>query len=243
MKIIIDDTKRFKAAFEAISTLINEGRIEIDDDGLKLEALDKSHITFVNLELNPEFFQEFDLDYPLQLNVDIEEFNKVLKRAKAEDTIILEVTDEQLILTFNGRAKRIFELNLIDMEYEPPSPPVIEYPVTIEVPTDLFKDGLTDAKLITEKVSLEADSDKFYIKGEGIPGKNQFEYLHGEQVTGSYGSIYNLDNLQKMLKADKFASIIQLSIGKDVPCKLLMTNATEDGSIQYLLAPRIESED
>ena len=59
MKFELSDSKMFKDCFLTVGTIIDEIIIEADNDGLRCKALDKSHITFVSLEMDYDFFDSF----------------------------------------------------------------------------------------------------------------------------------------------------------------------------------------
>ena len=78
-KAVLSDSNILKTSFDAISSIVDEVQMQTDDDGLKLDALDRSHITFIHLELKSDVFDEYKCEEPLKINVDTEELMKVLK--------------------------------------------------------------------------------------------------------------------------------------------------------------------
>ncbi|MBC7097391.1 MAG: DNA polymerase sliding clamp, partial [Methanobacteriales archaeon] len=124
-KAELNDPNILRTSFDAISSIVDEVQIQIDSEGMRLDALDRSHITFVHLELKREIFDEYECDEPEKINVDTEELMKVLRRARAGDRLIITSDDANLILTFEGEATRQFKIRLIDIEYETPQPPEI----------------------------------------------------------------------------------------------------------------------
>jgi len=122
-KAVLSDSNILKTSFDAISSIVDEVQMQADEEGLRLDALDRSHITFVHLELKKGVFDEYQCEESMKINVDTEELMKVLKRAKAEDMVELTVDEGNLIITFEGEARRTFKIRLIDIEYEAPSPP------------------------------------------------------------------------------------------------------------------------
>ena len=55
-KLVLSDPSIFKTSFDAISSIVDEVQIEVDSDGLRLNAIDRSHITYVHLELKESLF-------------------------------------------------------------------------------------------------------------------------------------------------------------------------------------------
>ena len=63
-KLELSDNKIFKDAFSSIRKIIDEVIIECDSEGIRVNALDRSHITFVNMEFKAELFDEYLCDVP-----------------------------------------------------------------------------------------------------------------------------------------------------------------------------------
>lgn len=78
-KAILNDPSILKSSFNAISSIVGEVQIQVDKDGLRLDALDQSHILFVHLELKSGLFDEYKLEESLKLNVDVELLVSLLK--------------------------------------------------------------------------------------------------------------------------------------------------------------------
>ena len=53
-------------------------QIQTDSEGIRLDALDRGHITFVHLELKATLFDEYVCDEPEKINIDTDELMKVL---------------------------------------------------------------------------------------------------------------------------------------------------------------------
>jgi proliferating cell nuclear antigen len=242
-KAVLSDSNILKTSFDAISSIVDEVQMQADEEGLRLDALDRSHITFVHLELKKNVFDEYQCKEPLKINVDTEELMKVLKRAKSEDMVELTTDEGNLIITFEGEARRTFKIRLIDIEYEAPSPPQLDYPTEFEIPFSLLKDSIQDIGIVSDKIALQIDEDKFKASAEGDFGDAKIEYLHGEKIQENAKSVFSLEKVKEMMKADKFSETAQIKLGNDMPLNLYLKMASDEGELSFLLAPRIESEE
>ncbi|MEN4018545.1 MAG: proliferating cell nuclear antigen (pcna) [Methanobacterium sp.] len=242
-KAVLGDSNILKTSFDAISSIVDEVQIQTDSEGLRLDALDRSHITFVHLELKPALFDEFVVDEPQRINVDTEELMKVLKRARSDDIVELRTDEGNLIVIFEGDARRRFKIRLIDIEYEAPSPPDLEYPTEFEVPFALLKNSVQDIEIVSDKVAFTVDADKFIAEAEGEFGDAKIEYLHGEKIDTNAKSVFSLEKIKEMLKADKFSDTVLLKLGSDMPLSLSLKMISDEGELSFLLAPRVETEE
>ena len=242
-KAELTDIKLFKEAFESISRIIDEVQIQADSDGLRLKALDRSHITFILFELKAYVFDEYFCDAPEKINIDCSEFFKVLKKAKTSDILKLSVDEGNFIIIFEGDASRKFNIRLIDLEYDNPTPPNINLPCKITVPSKLLGDALGDMDLFSDKLLFQIDQDYFTIKTDGEFGDADIKYLHGENIQKIVQSSYSIDKLADMLKSSKFTDECIIELGESMPLRLTMNLPADKGYLSFLLAPRIEQED
>lgn len=241
-KAIINNSNVLKTSFNAISSIIDEVQIQTDNEGIRLNAIDRSHITFVHLELKNSLFDEYICDEPEKINLDTDELMKVLKRSKSDDIVTMSLDEGNLVLTFDGEAKRTFKIRLIDLDYNSAMPPELNYPVNIELPFTNLKEAVQDINILSEKIKLTVDSDKFIASAQGKFGDANVEYLHGENVNTTVSSIFSLEKISEMLRADKFAEFASLSLGDEMPLKLTLRMVSDDGELSFLLAPRIEED-
>ena len=232
-----------KSAFESIEKIVDEITLVADSDGLHLNTLDKSHITFITLDLDKTFFDEYQCDVPEKIAIDCTKFFKILKKAKNTDILELNIGDNSLIITLKGDATRKFQLKFIDLTYENSVPPTLELPYSIKIPSNLLKEYVNDMDMYSEVLTFTLDEDYFIISTEGQNGNAEIKYLHGENVNDVVRSNFSIEKLQDILKANKFTEECIL-IGDDMPLQLVMNLVTGDGKLEYLLAPRLnESED
>ena len=239
----LSNNKIFKDIFKSISNIVDEVVLECDSEGMRLNALDRSHITFINLELKASLFDEYVCDVPEKLNIDTNEFNKVLKKCKTSDILKLSVDESNVIVIFEGDATRKFNLQLIDLEYESATPPMIEHPVTLNIPTEVLKNALSDMELFSDNLTFTVTPDYLLISTDGSSGDAEVSYIHGENVSEVCKSKFNIDKIKAMMEADSLSEQCELGLGEDIPLELTFKLVTGDGELSFLLAPRLDQED
>lgn len=215
----------------------------VDSDGFRVTAMDRSHISFVTLDLKPTVFDEFECSEPERITLDTDEFMKVLKRMKNTDILTLTLDEGNLIVGLKGDAERKFKIRLIDIDYEPPQPPVLEYNSSIEVPSNLVRDCITDMDLFADRLNFLFDENYFIVTSDGEFGSADIKYLHGENITEVVKSCFSIDKLKEIFKASKFSKYVTISLGNDKPVTINFNLASNDGCLGFLLAPRIEQDE
>jgi proliferating cell nuclear antigen len=239
---LIDNSKSFITVFKTIKNIVQDIQIKITHKGLKIQAIDTSHIVFLEIFLDIDFFDEYTVqDTEETINLDVEEFYKILNMINKDDRLIIGTElDGGFGVVFEGEAKRVFHIQLLDDELEGVTPPEQNYPTCFEVPLGSLKKELSHAKILSSKACLSVDKDYFKIKADGEFANMQLEYLHGEKVDDTVKSCFNIDKLLDCL-SDGFSDVVRLGLGVDAPVNIRLENS--DSYMSFTIAPRIEQED
>ena len=243
MKLESYNPSILKDTFEAIGHIVDECELTCTSEGITINALDKSHITFIQLEYRKTLFDEYEATDE-SLLVDTNELMRILKRCKNNDILSLQTDENNLIITMKCESTKTFKLRLIDQEYHTPVPPSIDYPVGLEVPSELIKDSLEDCKLYGENLIFTIDEDYLHIcssTSTGEFGDTHIKYLHGENIRQVCRSSYSIEKLKDIFRASKLSKTCILMLGDNLPLTVNFSLPSDDGGISFLLAPRIEA--
>lgn len=241
-KLELTDNSIFKSAFDSISSIVDEITLTADSEALHLRCLDRSHITFITMDLEKTVFDEYECDAPEKIAIDCDDFNKLLKKCKNNEILKLETDDSSLIMTFEGDGKRKFKLPFIDMEYDNPQPPQMSIPCKISIPSKELKTYIDDMEFFSDKLTFMVDENYFKVSTSGQKGDGEIEYLHGENILEVVKSMYSIPKLKEIMKAEKFSKECSVEVGEDMPLRVTFTLPTDDGTLEYLLAPRLEEQ-
>ena len=122
-----------KKLIESIKDLVSNVNLYISDSGISFQALDKSSICLVTLNLFAEGFDEYRCDKELTLGISIKNLNKLLSCGENEDCLTLSCDEDPskikikfennskliyiyiIILNIESKKRVNFELNLISI--------------------------------------------------------------------------------------------------------------------------------
>ena len=244
MRIELYNPGILKDTFETIGHIIDEAQLNFTENGLTIQALDKSHITFIQLNYDKTLFDSYECETPETIIIDTDQLMKILKRCKNDEILFLTTENNKLTLKFNGESSRQFQINLIDEEYESPKPPIIEYPITIKLPNQIIKDSLDDSTLFSKNLTLLIDQDYLHIcsRDEMGNGSTHIRYLHGENIQEVVKSGYSIDKLKDIFRASKLSKTCTVNLGNDLPLTIRFEIPGENAYLEFLLAPRISEE-
>lgn len=241
MRIELEKIKNFKDVLVNAEYFLEEIKFELDNDGIRFRGLDKSHVAFLGMNISIDYFDVFDIDEPCSCIVDTQELLKVLKRAKNDDKLIFSFNESDLKLQFiKNDVKRNFKIRQVDMEYDSPQRPNIEYPITFDVNYKQLIDGVKDAELYNDKVTLKTNEYELLLISNGDFGDYKSTIPLLENV-GNYDSTFSINWLNKIFKINNLSENITVNMGSDMP--LLLEFEDDLGlKVEFLLAPRIETD-
>ncbi|KAF8752855.1 Proliferating cell nuclear antigen [Rhizoctonia solani] len=116
-----------------IKELVTDANFECGDEGLKLQAMDNSHVALVAVQLEPEGFGKYRCDRPMPLGVNLGSLTKVLKCAKDDDRVTLKA---MTTLTYSSTfvdSDRIaeYEMKLMEIDIDTLGIPETDYDATV----------------------------------------------------------------------------------------------------------------
>jgi len=239
----------FRETIDAVSALVNECRLHIDDNGFRTITVDTSNVAMVSLELSKTAFESFSVsDGPIEVGLDIEKIRSMMGMIGKAETISLDLdaSGKKLKLSFGGYE---YSITLLDTKAirKDPNTPNLNLPANFEIPGTMFNDAIKAAAMVSDKISLSvsAESRVFTMNAEGesdrITRELSGDDVHYEAIADAK-SLFSLDYLKDMGKAISHAEKVQIRLGNDHPVQFMFNYADGKGKIGYLLAPRIEAE-
>jgi proliferating cell nuclear antigen len=246
-KASLNEPKIFVDSILTIGELIDEGIFKIDKNGINLKATDRAMVAAIDFKILPTAFDKFEVKEKLSIGLNITNFISILKRVKSGDKLVLELKDSnRLEITIQNSSKRKFTLPLLELkEEELPQIEQLEFSCEAELSSDVLKDGLEDAEVVSDSVVFVASPTKFSIIAEGDVNRTELELEKGSEALLSLNAKeetrarYPLDYLKKMIKASKISNRVKLEWGKDYPMKIGF-KVEDKLSLNFVLAPRVE---
>jgi proliferating cell nuclear antigen len=238
-------SETLKGIVDIVSTLVDEAKFNVAADKLTLKAVDPAHVAMVNMTVQKDAFEEYSAD-ETELGVDLDKMKEVLRLSKAGEVMELEQDEERnrLVISVGNITRR---MNLVDTTgMSDPKVPNINLPAKIAVNSDELQKGIKAAESVSDHIALTASPDGFEMFSEGetdsVSLKLPKDLLVSLECKEKVRSLFPLDYFSNMVKAIPAGTVVTLSIGSDYPVKLEFTMANGKGTVDYLLAPRIESD-
>jgi proliferating cell nuclear antigen len=246
-RIKMTDAKLWKNLISAISTLIDEATFNIDENGIKLRAMDPSHVAMVDFEWSKTLFDEYQCEEPTKLCVNINEMLKLLRRVRGDESLELELEKTHLLMILRSKYTRTFRMITLEPSSEEVPTPKISFDSVVKITSTCLKDTISDASAISDHIQFETTDEAFIVRASGHLGSVIIEVDKGSEevlsleVMKASKAMFGLNYLSEMVKAaSNLSDIATLEFSNDMPIRLTF-ELPQSGRLQYYLAPRIES--
>ncbi len=233
-----------KGIVNIISTLIDEVKFTITPEGMTLKAVDAAHVAMIEMEIEKCAFESYEAE-SCEIGLDLDKVKGVLKLASSGDIIKMEQDDSMGRLVFKiGNITR--RMNLVDTSTMGDTKvPQLSLIAKISLPVDELQKGIRAADSISDHITLKASPGCFELSCEGDTDSVSL-HLEGGSVKVDTDvdvrSMFPLDYFSNITKAIPAGTIVGVELDNDYPVKLVFALADGNVRVNYLLAPRIESE-
>ena len=247
-KFTVEDAKRYKNATDAIVNLIDEGIMEVREDGLYLRAMDPSQIAMVSFAMPKTAFVDFEAPTPsAKVGLNFDAIAKILSRTRGAEKLQVSQEGNKFQLKFVGTSrKRSFKVPIIDMPAGVAKEPSIVHDAVVKVSSSHFRESLRDASLVGSHISLDANETGFSIEVHGdssdLTEENEKvgEEIIEMTVTKPARATFPLQYLEDIVKACPDNAPLMIHLKTNAPLKV--EYEVESAKVIYYLAPRIDSD-
>ena len=240
------NAEAFRDAIDAVATLVDEAKFRLNKDGMTARAVDPANVAMVAFDLNAKAFDAFEAT-DSEIGIDLVRFMDILGMASKEDKLELGLNEEtrKLEIRTGGLA---YTLSLLDPGSirKEPKVPNLELPAKIVLNGAELRRAVKAAEKVSDHMALGVHDKTFYVEAEGDLDKVRLEIPESSLIslksTGNVRSLFSLDYLNDIVKPLGKAEQVTIDLGTDYPVKFTFGIAGGNGTVMYLLAPRIESE-
>jgi len=238
--ITLKATKEFKSCLSAIQLIIEDATFEVTPEGMKCKGIEPSNICFMSVDLPKDKFIKYECDENAKFTVRTSELLEIVKRAKNDEEITLEMSDKVNALQIYINGKKHYVLPLLVIEKEVPSPNFkLQSKTTLKFSD--FADYVKDIKVIAENFIVETDGTVLKLSGKGDKGNVDVDAdgVVDQKEEGTLRAEYMLEFLFNTIKtiSGGFDNVV-LEHGNDLPLKLTF-DSENTGTLIYVQAPKV----
>ncbi len=244
MQIKLENPLLLSKVIELISNLVMEVKFKIDSSGMSVVAIDPANVAMVRFFLSKNAFSQFDLGNAKQeiWGVNLEDLKKILRRVGIKSSLILKREENRLNIEMPDKIKRNFTLNLIDVKSEDKEMPNLEFGARVEMNSVDLIDAVEDCAVVADACSFIIENNNFIIEAKNLnSAKSEFSGDEVKIKAENCRARYSVEYLEKFIKGSKLCDKTILNFANDHPLRIDLN--IENMELNFILAPRVESED
>jgi len=243
MKLVLNDARLLKEPISIISELVNEVKLKFLKDKIELVAMDPANISMVIFLLFASALQQYEASDE-EIVISLDNLKNILKRAKPNDQLVMELQDNKLKIQLKGESIRNFDLSLLDLSVADQKVPELKFNVKVKTNTALLNEAIEDASVISDALCFAVKDGKFFVDTEGNFSKANIELASETFVESSVQEArakYAIEYLKKIAKGAKLADSVTLQFDTDYPLRVDY-EVKDKLLLAFLLAPRVSNE-
>ncbi len=245
-EIKTDNAKYWRDCVDAIVNLVDEGAFNITKEGITLKAMDPSGISMVSFSIPSKAFAKFNVEKDVSVGLNLDSLGKVLSRTRDNEALVMKEGEGKLLLEFIGKSsRRRYKLPIIDVRKGVDKEPNVSFDALVDVTGEPLKDIIKDANQISSYISFKASKEQFTISAKGDSGEleesheNDGSIIKKLETSAESSAVFNLEYLDKMVKACPVGSSIHVSLKTNEP--LRVSYGIGEAVITYFIAPYMEN--
>jgi len=241
MLVKLEDPTALSKVIEVLSELVTEVKINLSEFGMSITAIDPANVAMVRFRLPKSAFSQFETGNEV-LGINLDSLKRILKRCGSGTSLILEKRENFLNIEVIDKIKRNFGLNLIEVEGQEKEMPTLDYSARVEISSVDLISSIEDCIVVSDACSFAIKNKEFIIEARGLnSARSEFSGDEVKIEAEECKSKYSLEYLQKFMKGAKLCEKTVLNFANDHPMKIDIK--TEHMELNFLLAPRVETDD
>jgi len=241
----------FKQLVDALKEILMDVNLEFDKTGLKIVAMDTTHVVLVHLKLDADKFEEYFCEKKIYVGINMLKLHMLIKTIGNGDimTLFIEKSDaNNLGIRIENSEKRVrttYKLAMLDInavEYEIPP---VDFPTIITMPSNDLQKIIRDMHNLADNIEIRYLENQLrfsckgdFVKQETILGtdKNQnLNIVKSDNTLEIIQGIYSSKYLTMFTKCTNLYNIVEVYLKNNFPL-ILKYQVASLGEIKLCLA-------
>lgn len=241
----------FKILIEALKEILTDTVVEINDNGLKIVALDNTHVILIHLHMDADKFEHYHCEAPRKIGINMLNFYKIIKTINSNDTLTLFMKrndHNHLGIEIENREKNsrtTYKLNLLDLDNTKLEIPAASFNSVITLPSTDFQKLCRDMHNLAEFVEIKTINKELILTCKGDFCSQETVMRDSDNVTVEHEKssmdivqgVFNLKFLCLFTKATNLSKMVELYLKNDYPL-IVRYSVASLGEIKMCLAPQ-----
>lgn len=163
----------FKQVIDALKDILMDVNLEIDETGLKIIAMDNTHVVLIHLKLEAEKFEEYFCLKKTYVGVNMLKLHMLIKTIGTNDLLNLYIEKDdpnKLGIKITNNEKNVetnYKLSTIDIDVLDVTIPPVDFTTTITMPSSYLQKIIRDMHNISEYIEIRNVEKSLILKCKG----------------------------------------------------------------------------
>jgi proliferating cell nuclear antigen len=243
----------FKQIVDALKEILIDVNMEFDESGMKIVALDNTHVVLVHLRLDAERFESFYCEKKMFVGINVIKLNMLMKTITNNDMLTLYVDREDpnrlgiRIENSEKKTRTVYKLNMLDLNVDNIHIPPAELDTVISLNSQELQRIVRDMSHLADVMEIRVVGNQlcFSCKGDAATqetvlslDRNDTTILkHSDPHTIIQG-VYSLKYLSSFCKCAALCPNVEVALKNSFPI-ILVYQISSLGSIRLCLAEQV----
>lgn len=238
---------------EALKEILTDVNIELDSSGMKIIAMDTSHVALIHMKLHAKNFEKFYCPKPVICGVSMLRLFKLLKIMSPNDTLTIYIEESEPsdlkihIETGEKGLRHKFSLKLMDLFVDKVEVPPAEFSSVLRLPSGDFQKLCRDMNNLAEEIEIKSSGNQliFTISNDWVDqqtvmresdngGMTYIQNLTPDEVIQG---IFSIKKLVLFTKCTNLCQNIEIYLKNDYPI-IIKYSVANLGEVKFCLAPK-----
>jgi len=244
-----------KSVIDAMKEILMDVNLEFDENGMKIVALDNTHIVLIHLKLHADKFESYYCMKKLYVGINMLKFHMLIKTIQNGDILSLFIhkNDPNILgITIENNEKNVkttYKLSMLDIDVINVDIPPADFNTIITMPSTYLQKIIRDMHNLAEYIEIKNIGEKLILSCQGefccqetvlatetqnIQIKNN-EKNSQEIIQG----VFSLKYLSIFTKCTNLCSTVEIYLKNSYPI-ILQYSIASMGSVKLCLAQKSE---
>lgn len=252
----------FKQVVDALKEILMDVNLEIDETGIKIVAMDNTHIVLIHLKLDADKFEHFYCEKKIYVGINMLRLHTLIKTITNNDILSLYVLKDDpnsIGITIDNNEKNFktnYKLSMLDIDVLNIEIPPVDFHTIISMPSSYLQKIIRDMHNLAEFIEFRNIGDKLilscksdFCEQETIMGTEKSQNISikksrdGNDIVDTddvndheiIQGIFSLKYLSIFTKCTNLSNMVEIYLKNSYPI-ILRYNIASLGNIMLCLA-------
>lgn len=244
----------FKQVIDALKDILMDVNFEFDEEGLKIVAMNTSHVVLIQVNMEGEKFEHYYCKKKIDIGLNLLKLYTIIKTISNGDTLTLYIEEEEpnklgvLIENPDKNIKSTYMLSMLDID----NLGIPEIPIdnintkTIKIQSVFFQKLIRDMYNIADNVEIRniKNEIEFKCKGDFCEQKTELEgdnntidiqSNEGDDEMQIIQGVFSLKYIQQFTKCTNLCQFVEINLKNEKPI-IISYSIANIGTIKMALS-------